>query len=354
MSTIADKRISGGQAASDFLNSLGDLKGFGTSMLQNVVIVLVIGYVGSTVVSITQLPWKVIDDLFPTDINGFPYEVPQGKSDPPSAKVEDIMKGYDPNNAESLTRGVMEYIFPLKRRSFPYSSWFLSEAFQGSKGFIVAKWFSMSCANAFCVWRKLYVMLILLGQWMHKMLGWVADLLLFYAYPYFIFYLILLPIIPIVGYLLACAGSVMYNVPMAWVFTFAPLMGIMLAIANLFSGGIFNIFSWIMSFLLGWAGLALGFVNVAWWAAIGIALWLYSVVFLFLAPLLYDKGLSRLFGEIKRHTRSLLTLFLILMVMSAFKTLSTKLSIGITIGAVICAVLIFFNVNKTPKPAPAP
>jgi hypothetical protein len=352
MASIEEKRAtaeSGVNKGASFINSLGDLQGFAKGMVKNVVIILVIGYVGSTVISITHLPWTVIDDLFPTDINNFPYAVPEGKSDPPSATVEEIMQGYDPNNIESLTRGVVEYIFPLKRRSFPYKSWFLSDAFKSSKGYIIAKWFSMTCANTFCAWRKFYVMLILLGKWFHKMLGAIADLLLFYVYPYIIFYLILLPFIPIIGGLLAVLGSTMYNVPMAWIFTFAPIMGFLLAIANLFSGGIFNIFSWIMSFIIGMGGFALGYINMAWWFMIAIALWLYSVVFLFLAPLLYDKGLSRVFYEIKRHTKSLLAFFLILMSISAFQTLSPKLSIGITIGAIACFVLIFkMKITVTP------
>ena len=69
MTSIEDKRLNGGKQASDFMQSLGDLQGFGMGMIRNVVIVLVIGYVGSTVVSITQLPWKVIDDLFPSNLD---------------------------------------------------------------------------------------------------------------------------------------------------------------------------------------------------------------------------------------------------------------------------------------------
>jgi hypothetical protein len=352
MVSIDEKRSQaeeGGKKASDFVKSLGDLKGFFKGMVRNVVMILVIAYVGSTVISITQLPWNVIDDLFPTDINNFPYAVPEGKSDPPSATVEEIMQGYNPNNVESLTRGVVEYIFPLKRRSFPYKSWFLSDAFKSSKGYIIAKWFSMTCANAFCAWRKFYVMLILLGQWLHKMLGAIADMLLFYVYPYIIFYLILLPVIPVIGYFLAVAGSTMYNVPMAWIFTFAPVMGIMLAIANLFSGGIFNIFSWVVSFIIGMGGYALGAINVSWWLMIAMAMWLYSVVFLFLAPLLYDKGLARVLYEIKRHTKSLLSIFLILMVVTSFGTLNKKLTMGITIGAILCFILVFkMKINAVP------
>ena len=343
MASIEDKRAQASEGAkkgTEFVNSLGDLRGFITAMGANVVIILVIAYVGSTVISITQLPWKVIDDLFPTDINNMPYSVPEGKTDPPSATVEEIMQGYDPNNAESLIRGVVEYIFPLKRRSFPYKSWFLSDAFKSSRGYIIAKWFSMTCANAFCMWRQFYIILILIGKTIHRTLGFVGDLFLFYVYPFLTFYIVLLPIIPIIGIFLAFFGSAAYNVPMSWIFTFAPLMGFLLAIANLFSGGIFNIFSWVMSFLIGMGGMALGYINLAWWAMIGLALWAYSVVFLFLAPLMYDKGISRMVYEIKRHTKTLLTLFLFLMVISSYQTLNKKLTIGITVGAAVCLILI--------------
>lgn len=320
---------------------LGDVSTFVRDLVWGAAALLCVAYIGSTVVSITQLSGKEIDDLFPTDLEDFPYNAPQGVMDPPGNSIEDLFQTYGTENVEELTRATLEFIFPLKRTSFPYRSWFISKEFKNTKGYVVAKWFSMTCAGAFCAWRKLYKVLIVIGKWAMSVFHNYADMFLFYGYSYFVIYLIMLPLIPVLGFGLSVLSSIMYNIPGGWTLTFAPLMGIFLAIGNLFSGGMLNIYSWIISIIMVYVGYGFGFVNMAWWAAIGSALWLYTLAFLFLSPLLHKDGMKKMFEEFKSHKKSLLFISLLITLRAAFKNLSPSLSIGFSIGAVICSYLIY-------------
>jgi len=335
---IENKKNSKGSASKDML---GDVSTFARDLAWGAAALLCVAYIGSTVVSITQLTGREIDDLFPTDLEGFPYNAPQGVMDPPGNSIQDLFDTYGTSDVEELTRATLEFIFPLKRTSFPYRSWFISKEFKSTKGYVIAKWFSMTCAGTFCAWRKVYKILIVVGKWFMSVFHNYADMFLFYGYSYFVIYLIMLPFIPIVGGMLSVLSSIMYNIPGGWTLTFAPLMGIFLAIANLFSGGMLNIYSWFISIIMVYVGYGAGFVNMAWWAAIGVALWLYTVAFLFLSPLLHKGGMQKMFEEFKSHKKSLLFITLLITLRAAFKNLSPALSVGFSIGALVCSYLIY-------------
>lgn len=320
---------------------LGDVPSFVRDLAWGAAALLCVAYIGSTVVSITQLSGKDIDSLFPTDLEGFPYNAPQGVMDPPGNSIEELFTEYGTDNVEELTRATLEFIFPLKRTSFPYRSWFISKEFKGTKGYVVAKWFSMTCAGTFCAWRKLYKVLIVIGKWFMSVFHNYADMFLFYGYSYFVIYIIMLPLIPVAGGMLSVLSSIMYNIPGGWTLTFAPAMGIFFAIANLFSGGLLNFYSWIISIMMVYIGYGAGFVNMAWWAAIGVALWAYTIAFLFLSPLLHKDGMKKMFEEFKSHKKSLLFITLLITLSAAFKNLSPALSVGFSIGAVVCSYLIY-------------
>ena len=335
----------------DALNNVGDISGFASSVLTYAITLIAIGYVGATVINITNMSGKEIDDLFPTDLQSFPYQVPIGRTNPDGNSISQLFSDFHASeDAESLTRATLELIYPMKRCSFPYSSWFLSKEFVGSKGYTLAQWFACRCAGTFCFWRQFYKILIVLGKWFHTVASVVADWFLFYIFPYITFYVIMLPIIPIVGFIVSIGSSSMYNIPGAWIFTFAPLMGFLMALANIVTGGVFNFFSWIMSILIFGFGFGLGFINVFWWAIIGGALWLYTVGFLVLSPLLHKGGVKNVVEEFKNHRRSMLAIFTILILISSFKYLNSSLTIGLCAGAVLC----FFKIFKMGKEVKMP
>ena len=335
------------ESGDSYTKSIGDVPTFMRDVVWGMAALLCIGYIGSTVISITQLTGREIDDLFPTDLEGFPYNVPEGATDPPGNSIQELFDTYGTDTPEDLTRATLEFIFPLKRTSFPYKSWFISREFQGTHGYVIAKWFDMTCAGTFCTWRKMYKSLIVVGKWFYSVLNDIADLTLFYGYSYFVIYIVMLPIIPFLGGMLSVLSSIMYNIPGAWTLTFAPAMGIFLAIANLFSGGMLNLYSWIISIIMVYVGYGCGFVNVAWWAMIGMALWMYTVAFLFMSPLLHKGGMAKMIEVFKAHKKSLLFFSLLITLRASFKNLSQAYTIGFMIGTLICAYLIYKMENKT-------
>jgi hypothetical protein len=343
------KKESGGSF--DVLKNVGDLQGFGNTVLTYAITLIAIGYVGATIINITNMTGKEIDDLLPTDLQSFPYQLPVGRTNPDGNSIAQLFSDYHASqDPESLTRATLELIYPMKRLSFPYTSWFLSKEFAGGKGHTLAQWFASTCAGTFCFWRKFYKILIVLGKWFHAVAATPADWFLFYVFPYITFYIIFLPVIPIVGFLVSVMSSSMYNIPGAWILTFAPFMGLLMAIANIITGGFFNFFSWVMSFLIFAFGFAMGWINLFWWALIGGALWLYTIGFLVLSPLLHKGGVKNVVEEFKNHRRSMLAIFTILVLIASFKYLSSSLSIGLGIGALLC----FYKIYQMGKEGKAP
>jgi hypothetical protein len=324
------------------LNQAGDVKGFIQLVALFAVGIVVVGFVGATVINITRMTPAEIDDLFPTNLQDFPYEVPIGKKNPSGNSIADLYSQFHADqDTEKLTRATLEFVYPMKRQSFPYTSWFLSEEFKGNKGHTIAQWYASTCAGTFCAWRSFYKVLIVLGKWIMNVAETVADFALFYIFPYICLYLILLPVIPAIGFVLSIFTSTMYNIPGGWIFTFAPIMGILLAIANIFTTGFLVVGGWALSFIIFISGFGMGMVNLAWWAIIGIMLWLYTCMFLVLSPLLHEGGIKNVMNEFVKKRKSLMIIFIILVLMAAFMKLNAILSFGFLVGGAICAFLIF-------------
>jgi hypothetical protein len=249
---------------------------------------------------------------------------------------------------------LMEYLYPMKHPGFPYYSWFLpvdpDPLSRDTVSYTLAKWYSLTCAGAFSVWRQFYVGLALVGRWMVSGNSRVADVFLFYIYPYMLYYLVMLPFVPVVGYALAFMSSVVNNIPGGWALTFAPMMGFVAAVANLFTTGVFNIYSWAMAMMLGFGGLAMGAVNFGWWWLIGTALWVYSIAFLFLSPLLIPNGFKKVAAHFKAHRISLLLITLLIVIKASATFLAVPVTAGIVVGALYC----LFRIIKSQCPPAAP
>ena len=324
------------------LSEAGDIKGFGELVLFFAIGIVAIGFIGATVINITKMTADEIDSLFPTNLQDFPYQVPIGKKNPDGNSIADVYADFHADqDTEGLTRATLEFIYPMKRQSFPYTSWFLSEEFQGHKGHTIAQWYASTCAGTFCFWRSIYKMLIVLGKWVMNVAEKVAEFALFYIFPYICLYLILLPVIPAIGFVISIFTSTMYNIPGGWILTFAPVMGILVAIANVFSTGIVVLGGYALSLVIFLGGLSMGVVNLAWWVIIGIMLWIYTAMFLFLSPLLHKGGIKNVMNEFVRKRRSLMVIFIILVLIAAFTKLNAILSAGFLIGGIICVILIF-------------
>lgn len=308
---------------------VGDYKGFFYAVLWSLIGLLGVSYIGSSVLTVLSLNKMEVDALFPTDMSKKPYYF--SPSDAARAMND---------HSEFTSRDLIEYIYPMDSPAFPYYSWFLPvnspPECRDTVSFVLAKWYALTCAGSFAMLRKVMIFITIFGIWMLRSFPWVADFFLFYIYPYMLYYIVMLPFIPVLGYVFAIVSSVVNNIPGGWVLTFAPMMGVIAGIANLFQAGIFNVYSWALSMMLGFGGFALGFVNFFWWWIVGTALWIYAIGFMFLSPTMVVNGFSKAFQQFKNHKTSLVVVSIILVVQCAFSFLAPQVATGLLLGALFC------------------
>jgi hypothetical protein len=313
------------------------------------VALMLVSYVGATVLSILDMNPKDLETLLPTNIYTYPYSAPAGTSAKDLDKGVELDKILKPDGTGNFTAALLEYLYPMKSVSFPYTSWFMHPNFKGTKGHTIAQWFALTCANVFIWWRSFYKALYLVGNWLRsvtKSAGDIGDLFLFFVYPYILYYLVFLPIVPFIGFVLAILGSSQHNIPGSHMLTLAPIFGTLFAIGNLIGGGVFNVYAWMISGVIYFSGFAIAFVSFCWWCMLGGALWLYSIMFLVFAPFWAgkDNAMQHIMVQLKLHIRSICTIFVLYTAFAATKNFaqSTELLAGISVGTLFCLYQIYY------------
>ena len=325
------------------VNTMANPQQFTKDLLWCALALMIVSYAGATVLSILKMKPDDLDYLLPTDISKLPYYNPSDPNNkgPSLQNVVNAAKG-------SYTAALLEYVYPMKSVGFPYASWFMHPNFTGTKGFTIAQWFALTCANVFIWWRSFYKALYLVGNWLIKVTesSNVGDLFLFFIYPYILYYLVFLPLIPFIGFVLAILGSSQHNIPGSYMLTLAPIFGTLFAIGNLIGGGVFNIYAWIISGVIYFSGFMIAFVSFFWWWMLGGALWLYSIMFLLFAPFWAGKAdaMDVIVAEMKAHTRSICSIFILYTAFSAAQNFAdnTELLTGILLGSLFCLYQIYY------------
>jgi hypothetical protein len=152
---------------------------------------------------------------------------------------------------------------------------------------------------------------------------------------------------------------VVNNISGSFVLTFSPITGMVAAVANLFAGGIFNPYSWIMSMMIGMAGFAMGLVNFSWWVLVSLALWAYCIFLLFMMPLMLQEkdgksGLQRVFETFKEHKKSLILITLLLVLKASSEFLVTPVTAGILVVSLLNVYNMFFKQGPEAAPTTQP
>ena len=332
----------------------GDFPSFIAAILWSLIGLLAISYIGSTSFIICD-PRTDLKQLFPIDLNKPPYKYPADAKD--SNELFDKMAS---GSTEELGKDMMEYLYPMQHPAFPYYSFFIpvkyTSSCQESVSYVLAKWYAMTCAGAFAKWRMFYLNVALIGRWMLSTKSTIADLFIFYVYSYMIYYLILLPVvIPFIGGTLAVISSFMGNIPGGFAFTFSFMFGWLFGVANLFKTGIFSPYSWALFFFLGFAGMGMMFISMAWWGMVAMAIWAYSVAFMFVAPFYVTDGFAKLMQHFKAHRISMLIITLGIVLKASMDFMSMHFTIGVGVGGLYCLYKILQSAcAASPAPAEAP
>jgi hypothetical protein len=309
---------------SNIIKNIGNIKQFGKEEILNGISVLGIGYFGSCISILSNLPDDKLDTLLPDNVR-----------EPPYAKA---------NNPP----GMLNYFFSLKS-DFPHhmSSGldFLDEYllfYGGVSGYV------------FSSYR--FVLKYLLKSIDTK--NALIDIFSFYILPIIITYFVLFPFgLPIISGMMSMIPCV-YQDELgvnALLITFAWL-------SNWFDGelvrNLFDLKQFPMNFIYwianGWLGIVMSLFLIVVIGLTCFSSWIYIASLWFLLPI-YLKitlGLSlselgkTISSEIKNHLLGLITIFSMYTIASAYKFLNSQVALGITIGSITVLSILFYSTLK--------
>lgn len=307
---------------------IGDIKGFSIDMLQNIMYLVGLGYLGGSIMSIST-DTNSLESIFPTNMNELPYS---GK---PTLDLH-------PN--------IIEYFLPMKSLGFPYTYYDKSD----SRNIFIKQycnWWVLTCMYTFIAIRKLfqkyYVFFSTCTTGCKRTIG-------FYLFPYILIYSVQY-IFPLYAGLLTFLGSNFANdgktVKHAFVFGSSWLVGwaYPLVSSSPPTIGLMTFPLMIISEIMG--VLATMYIHCPLWLLITGCAYLYGFAVLFFSPFLpKGKGLYGVFCEVLHHKVSLSVLFIYLTIMSAKTRLTSSVSLGIAIGGILIALSLIFSKKKKGTP----
>ena len=252
--------------------------------------------------------------------------------------ADKIWEDYDDGTGLTFHR-ILEFMYPMESVSFPYDGWLLKQ-----NGYIgdLAKYFSNTCGYVFRSYRSMYktVLVCLSGLFLISPL--ISDLFVFYVLPFLLIGFTLSPIAVFYGVFTSFVGSIIDNINES-PFLFVPPIGAFIyAVSQLLSiSDAMNPSKYIVGFGIFLLSFPLMYTQWFWYLCIGIALWLYGMMFLVFSPLAQKNGRKRIVESITHHWKGLSTIFLICVFFAGTSKLSSTLSSGVIVGIIISLFMIY-------------
>jgi hypothetical protein len=309
---------------SDIIKNIGNIKQFGKEEVLNGISVLGIGYFGSCVSVLCNLPDDKINTLLPDNIREPPYA---NANNPP---------------------GMLNYFFSLKS-DFPHHITsgldFLDEYllfYGGITGYVFSSY-------------RFAIKYILKSIDTKNAL---VDVFSFYLLPIIITYFVLFPFgLPIISGMMSIIPCI-YQDELG----VNALLITLAFISNWFDGELvrnlfdlkqlpMNIIYWVAN---GFLGIAASFFILVVIGMTCFSSWVYVASLWFLLPIYLKVTLGISFNdlgktissEIKNHLLGLITLFSFYTISSAYKFLNSQVALGITIGSLTILSIIFYSTFK--------
>ena len=310
---------------SDIIKNIGNIKQFAKEELVNGISVLGIGYFGSCISVLSNMPESNLDILLPDNLYAPPYSP---GNNPPT--------------------GMLKYFFSLES-SFPHYM-------KSGLNFLDEYTLFYGGISAYIFSSYRFAMKYIFKSIDTK--NALIDFLSFYILPIIITYFVLFPFgIPIISGLM----SIIPCIYQEKIGINAFLISIAF-ISNWFDGellrNLFDIKLFPMSLVFwianGWLGIAVSLFLLVIIAMCCYTSWGYLVSFWFLLPIYLKVTLVLTFTElgntisteIKNHLFGLVTLFLIYTMFSAYKFLNSKVALGISIGSISVLLIILHSMFK--------
>ena len=286
-------------------NPIGNVKGFTTDMVKNMLYVIGLGYMGGSISSMGKS-------------NLFPYEL----TEPP----------YKGTLSTGNEEGLLEYLWPMATVGFPYAT---MNQLGESDSSQYLKWLLETCAYSFAAFRYACSVSAKSGEHIVSK-AWGGGLFRFYVVPYFLIYLMTYVHYVMFAIVLVSSGFAADRCGTLYLFSFLTGWFYGLTKCEKLTFGCL-----IETFIIGIAGVMLFFVNIPWLFIVAFALTMYSYVILLLSPFLWTNGLSKTFQEINKYKRSLVILFMYFTLKSAHQYLTTQVTSGLLIGALYVLYMLF-------------
>jgi hypothetical protein len=296
-----------------------NLKGFILDVMWNICIVFGIGYMGGSLVALSQLEKPILDELLPIDLNKSPYV-----GDPA--------------------------VFDLLGYSFPYNLYT-----QGETDFFVKvmNWLIMTCALVFVGIRKLF----------RSLSSFHFTGLKKMVYDFFIFYIAPLLLVSFVMNATAWTSTIVILIVLfstffgefilkektmknGWWYALAPLSFWFTVFFAKSEPGLMNLF---LKIFLGFIAMIAGFfvmtlVYPLWWSGIATVGIFYFTFLLFFSPFWFGT-FDKVIKEMGKYRISLLCVFMLLTIYSSVGLSIPLATAGIVAGSIYMLYLLFKN-NK--------
>ena len=288
---------------------IGNVKGFTSEMLKNMMYIIGVGYMGGSILSMSESG----NELFPYDMSKPPY-------------AGALSKG----NKEEL----LEYLWPMKSVGFPYST---MNTLGDSMSSQYLKWLLETCAYSFSTTRYCYTETATIIDFIAERSD-LGDLVGFYLIPYILVHM--MPAIPFILFAITIFVSLFYaSDGYGYMYALAPITG--WAYGFSLCNKTITVGCIITMCVIGMIGLMLPIINIPWLFIVTGAVTLYSYIVLLFSPFLWTGGLSKTFQEMKRHKLSLVVLFMFFTLRSASQYLTQQASSGLLLGALYVLYTMF-------------
>ena len=308
----------------NIIKNIGNIKQFGKEEITNAISVLGIGYFGSCISVLCNLPDENLNVLLPDDIRAPPY-----------------------SNTIN-TSGMLNYFFSMQS-GFPHHT---------TSGLDVLDEFLLFYGGVSGYVFSSYRFIIKYILKSIDTTNILVDLFSFYLLPIIVTYFVLFPFgLPVISGIMSIIPCI-YQDEIginALLLTFAWL-------TNWFDGdlvrNLFDIKQFPMNFVYwianGWFGIFASFCLLLIIGMTCFGSWIYFISFWFLLPIYLKLILGISFNdlgkiistEIKNHLFGLITIFSFYTINSAYTFLNPQVALGIAIGSITILCVLFYSIFK--------
>ena len=197
---------------------------FISELISLFILLILFSIIGANIVHLSNLPMSAINILLPSDWNSAPYK-------------GEYSKGYDlfKKLNESETReDLLEFLFPMKSVSFPYSydNMYRNEQLDdlGLAFYVIwpLKWLARTTAWAWSTGRLLIKYFITLLKWIMTYVK--SDSVIFFLGPFILMFALSTQLTTMIGFILMYIGGFMTDVKDGWMLAIFALMVCIIAL----------------------------------------------------------------------------------------------------------------------------